>query len=252
MKQEYTQTLQKIGLAESEAKVYLANLEIGPSSIIKIAQKSGLTRQTVYTLMPKLVEAGLIKEITNGIKRHFEATNPDTLKDRVLAISSQIDELVPELKSRQATNAAIPLITVYENPAAMRDWYRHFMAEIEDGDDFLVWSAGKDWYEMDREFYQKFIDYKATKKIKNYVIGQNSPDSRKLLENINGPIDSFEYRISDENWNTNVDKWIWRDEICFQTLRENATNLIVIKSVDLAAIERFNFYRVWNQLESSK
>ena len=60
--------------------------------------------------------------------------------------SSEIDELVPVLKTRQATDKAVPLITVNENPKAMCEWYEHFMVEAKRGEEFLVWSAGKDWY----------------------------------------------------------------------------------------------------------
>lgn len=245
---EYIQQLEQIGLCESEATIYVANLELGPSSVIKIAQKASLTRQMVYTLMPSLVEKGLIKEVTNGAKRHFEAISPDILNDRVQKISSQINELIPALKSRQATNNAVPLITVYENPMAMRDWYRHFMAEAKNGDEFLVWESGKYWYELDKEFYQKFIDYKNTVNVKNLVIMTDNEAGRRFKKELATPDDKIKIRLSKDHWNTSASKWIWRDEICYLTIRENATNMIVIKSVDLASIEKFDFYKIWEQL----
>ena len=244
----YIKQLEQIGLSESEASIYIASLELGPSSIIKIGQKAELTRQMVYTLMPSLAEKGLIKEVVNGAKRHFEAISPDILADRVEKISGQINELIPALKSRQATNAAVPLITVYENPASMRDWYRHFMVEAKSGDDFLVWESGS-WYELDREFYQNFIDFKKIKKIKNLVIAPDNDKGRRMREELAGPESIIKMRLMADHWNAKSSKWIWNDEICYLTVRENATNMIVIKSADLAAIERFDFYKIWDQLK---
>ena len=245
--QDYIKQLEQIGLTESEASIYLASLSLGPASVIEIGQKASLTRQMVYNLVPGMVEQGLLKEVHKGKKRLFESVSPDVLKSRARKITGEIDELVPELKSRQATNKAIPLITVYENPEAMREWYEHFMDEAKRGEEFLVWSAGKDWYEMDKRFIDRFLRVKEQKRMKNLVICRDSKDSRELMKNIN-PQGFIKYKFADQAWGTNVDKWIWRDEVCILTMREKATNMIVIKSADYAELERFDFYRIWEQI----
>jgi len=246
MENQYIKQLENIGLSESEASIYLASLTLGPASVIEIGQKASLTRQMVYNLIPGMIESGLLKEVRSGTKRLFEATGPDILKSRTKKISGEIDDLVPMLKSRQATNEAIPLITVYENPLAMRDWYENFMAEAKRGEEFLVWSAGKDWYNMDKRFMDRFLRVKEMKRMKNLVICKDNKEARELLKNIN-PQGTIKYRF-DNGWDSNVDKWIWRDEVCVLTMRENATNMIVIKSADYAQLEKFNFYKIWEQL----
>jgi len=246
---DYIQQLEKIGLTESEASIYLASLTLGPASVIEIGQKALLTRQMVYNLIPGMVEQGLIKEVHKGNKRLFEAVNPDILKERSKKISKEIADLVPVLKTRQATNEAIPLITVYENPEAMREWYEHFMAEAKRGEDFLVWSAGKDWYEMDKRFIDRFLRVKEQKRMKNLVICRDNKESRELMGSIN-PQGFIKYKFVKEDWDSNVDKWIWRDEVCILTMRENATNMIVIKSADYAELEKYNFFRIWERLVS--
>ena len=42
------QHLQKIGLTEREAKVYLAGLQSGPATMQQLANGAGLKRSTVY------------------------------------------------------------------------------------------------------------------------------------------------------------------------------------------------------------
>lgn len=85
------------------------------------------------------------------------------------------------------------------------------------------------------------------KRMKNLVICQDTEDSRNLMNNIN--LQGFiKYRFVD-GWNSNVDKWIWRGEVCILTMRQNATSMIVVKPADLAAIERFNFYQIWDKLK---
>ena len=248
MENQYIKQLERIGLTESEASIYLASLALGPASVIEIGQKATLTRQMVYNLIPALVEQGLIKEVRKGQKRHFEAVSPDVLKSRTKKISAEIDELVPELKTRQATNKAIPLITVYENPLAMREWYENFMSEVKRGEEFLVWSSGKDWYEMDKRFIDRFLNIKDQKRLKNYVITAENKETKEAFK-IFSKHPVIKSRFVADAWQSKVDKWIWRDEVCILTMRANATNMIVIKSADYAELEKFDFYKIWNELK---
>ena len=52
--------LQKIGLDEREAKVYLATLELGPSPVQKIAQRSQVPRATTYLVLDDLQNKGFV------------------------------------------------------------------------------------------------------------------------------------------------------------------------------------------------
>ena len=54
------QSLRNIGLSEKEAIIYLASLELGPSTIQEISKKAQLKRSSVYDLISSLVERGLM------------------------------------------------------------------------------------------------------------------------------------------------------------------------------------------------
>ena len=51
--------LQDAGLSETEAKIYLAALELGQTSVSRIARKSGIKRTTIYLSLENLMEKGL-------------------------------------------------------------------------------------------------------------------------------------------------------------------------------------------------
>ena len=242
--------LKDIGLNTTEANVYIASITLGPSSVIQLSQKSGYVRQVVYEVLPKLIETGLMKKIKLGKKQRFQATKLESLKDRVVEISEKIDDLIPVLKTRQATNKAIPEVTVYENPIAMREWYRKMLAEAKKGDEFLVWSAGKLWINMDRKFYYKFIDKMQEIGTINKIITASSEDAINNSKEIG--VANVEYR-ADDLWNRDgAEMWVWKNEVCFLSIRESATNMIVIESEDVAAMERYNFHKAWNSLEKGK
>jgi len=56
MSKKLTPLLESVGLMPSESKVYLASLELGPSPVQTIAQKSGISRTAAYDAISQLSE----------------------------------------------------------------------------------------------------------------------------------------------------------------------------------------------------
>lgn len=48
--------LEKIGLTKNESAIYLGLLELGPSYIAKISEKTSIHRPLVYKTIPSLLE----------------------------------------------------------------------------------------------------------------------------------------------------------------------------------------------------
>jgi len=240
--------LERIGLTEGESNLYIANNTLGTASVVELAQKSGYSRQQVYEIIPRLLELGLIVKVREGKKQHYKPADPENLKEIVGEIGTQIEDLVPVLKSRQATNKAVPELSVYESPIAMREWYINFMEKVKDKDELLVWDSGKNWYELDPKFYQKFLDFKETLNITNLVIAPDTPDARQIAKKISKRGGVLKYRFARGAWKSDIDMWMWRDQVGVLTIRENATNMIVIESKELAELERHKFYKYWEGL----
>lgn len=71
--------LRKLGLKENEVAVYLAGLELGPTSVLAIAQKTKISRPTVYVILETLKQRGFFLETKEGKKKYFLAQSPDSL-----------------------------------------------------------------------------------------------------------------------------------------------------------------------------
>jgi sugar-specific transcriptional regulator TrmB len=69
---EDIEILSGLGLRFSEAKVFVALAELGPASAIEICNKSGVAREYVYQIMPKLIKKGIV-EVTVTIPKKFKA-----------------------------------------------------------------------------------------------------------------------------------------------------------------------------------
>jgi len=98
------QELQKLGLTENETKVYMALLETGSTNAGRIIKNTKLHRNIVYDNLDRLMEKGLVTFVLiRGIK-HFEATNPNELKEfiekqknEILAKEKLVNQILPQI-----------------------------------------------------------------------------------------------------------------------------------------------------------
>jgi HTH-type transcriptional regulator, sugar sensing transcriptional regulator len=112
--------LKTIGLEEKEAKVYLAALELGPTNIQSLAEKSGIKRSTVYEMLKKLEPIGLITESIKGKRKIYIASEPEKLKRSIKEKEQLLNQILPELRSLNNTGTVKPKITYYEGREGLR------------------------------------------------------------------------------------------------------------------------------------
>lgn len=91
--------LQKIGLTEKEARVYLACLELGQSTVQQIANKSKVNRATTYVILDALQEKKVISTVEEGTKRLFVANGPYALRNVIRRQQEVIERKKKRLKS---------------------------------------------------------------------------------------------------------------------------------------------------------
>lgn len=99
--------IKKLGLEDSEAKVYLALLELGPATVSEITKKAGITRTLGYHVLDKLEKIGLVNIVSgSGAKIVFVAEHPSNLvsyvknkKEKLENNLKNLESAVPELVS---------------------------------------------------------------------------------------------------------------------------------------------------------
>jgi len=90
--------LEQIGLTQKEAAVYLATLELGQASVLRIAQKAEIKRPTVYITLDTLCEKGFAVSIPKGSKTLYQAVDPKDIlvkfKEKVSAFKDTLPEFL--------------------------------------------------------------------------------------------------------------------------------------------------------------
>lgn len=115
------QELTKLGLTDTEAKIYLAILELGPSAAVVIANRANVKRTTTYSALDRLIKEGLVSEVADSKERTFKAEDPDRLskltrkmRRQVIDAEMELEKLLPGLKAIQKKLLEPPTVTFFQ------------------------------------------------------------------------------------------------------------------------------------------
>lgn len=94
-----SQTLEDIGFEPSEAKIYLATLELGESPASDIAKKAHIKRPSAYVLLKSLMKQGCIASYTRKKITQFVAVDPKIIIESKLEKAQKAKTVLPELEA---------------------------------------------------------------------------------------------------------------------------------------------------------
>lgn len=112
--------LEDIGLSEKEARVYLASLELGPTTAEKLATHAKVNRSTTYVQLESLMKAGLMSTYEEKKKTYFAPESPELLRR---LIAKQKDEV---LTKERGFAALLPALLLQFEGAGDRPVVRFF------------------------------------------------------------------------------------------------------------------------------
>lgn len=88
----FVKDIERLGLTEKEAKLYLTSLRIGPSTMQQLAAKAKIDRGTAYHVAKTLGQKGLFEQKEKGKKPLFGVTDPGQFYDYVADQKRRADE----------------------------------------------------------------------------------------------------------------------------------------------------------------
>lgn len=114
-----------LGLKDTDAKVYVTALELGETSVARIAKKSGLKRTTVSSTVSNLVGQGLMYSSRQGQRNVFGATDPRIFKRTLEEKTENLDALLPELLALANAVEHKPTVRFYEGLEGIKEAHQH-------------------------------------------------------------------------------------------------------------------------------
>lgn len=244
-----TRFLKRIGMTESETKVYLALLRLGSSSKGKLIKEAKIAPSKIYEVTDKLIERGLCSTaIRNGVK-HFMAAPPSRIKDflhkkheEIVHEEKELEHIMPKLQSYYNNIPSEVRVEVFIGWKGMETVYVNLLDLAKRGDDVYIIGAGTGENERKLElFYTKHGRTAFNKNLNVKVIFNEG--SRKYISNIEKNIKKaynkkflFEY--------TPTEVLIFKERIAI-IIRRDEPLVILIQDKETADSFKKYFEELW-------
>ncbi|MEK6928246.1 MAG: helix-turn-helix domain-containing protein [Nanoarchaeota archaeon] len=142
---ELREILERLGLSPGEAKIYLALLQIGVSSVGPIISKSGVSGSKAYKILDRLIEKGLVSSIEKENVRQFKAESPEKLQDivrkkeeEIRVINKELEKNMDFLLEKAKLSESQSNCTVYQGFEGMKSCFDLALKELKKGDKMYV------------------------------------------------------------------------------------------------------------------
>ncbi|MBI2448581.1 hypothetical protein HYV44_03455 [Candidatus Microgenomates bacterium] len=242
--------LKQLGLDEKEARVYLAALEFGPTTVAKLSSKSGVKRTTVYEFLDDLVARGVLIATVSGRRRLYIATPPSDLERLIERQKEALREIMPELVLLAQKGPVRPKIKVYEGTEGLKYAWLEAINHPE-GSELISYSDFDKIYEvLPRSFWEHWVDVKVKRKITSrtilpsnkYAKIHTDENKRELREHI---------FVSQEDYSVPLEVIVCNNRTAMMSLRDEKL-AIVIESKYVADSQRALFNLLWKLLKKEK
>jgi len=125
-------TLKNIGLSETETKVYLALLELGPALAGVITKKSNVNRTNVYDALERLIGKGLVSYVMSANRKKFEPVNPNRLNEMLREKQDKLDIIMHELQSKYVASYEKEEATIFRGKKGIKSIFEEILKEKKD------------------------------------------------------------------------------------------------------------------------
>ena len=202
---EHKEFLEKLGLTEREACVYLSLLEHGQLGVSDIARKTALYRTDIYLALGRLKEEALVLSVPRGKQRVYRAAPPTVLEKKFLELANHFDEKISALSALAHTpHGERPQVTYVEGVKGIRAIHDDIVTTLKKGDVYYRYSSSKITGNEKRTNYlsKKYRLLRDQKQLERKVI-TNAPNKagkhprlEREIKVVPSDFDLFAYNIS--------------------------------------------------------
>jgi len=234
--------LKQYGLTEKQAKVYLACLELGSSSVQKISQKAQLARSTCYEVLESLQQQQFATTFKKKKVQYFSAEDPG----KVLKIAKEridlLDQALPELRALYGEARIRPTVRFYQGKEGMRIILDEMLDEAKE---LQAFNSVVDLFSILPDF-NKFVERRVKKKVPIRVILRESEKARERQRL--GPKQLRTVKIIPNSYKFHGLSFVWGNKIAYFSFKKDFVAL-VIESDILAQTQKAMFEALWDSIE---
>ncbi len=150
-----SEELTEFGLSNTEAKVYLALVQLNRSQAGNITKESGVNRTNVYDALERLIEKGLVSYVTENNKKVFEAVSPERFKLVVEEKQEKLLNVIKQLKEKSSEKKQDESATILRGKNGVKSVYDDVLKEKKEVVVYGAQSKFKDMFPFYQEHWNK-------------------------------------------------------------------------------------------------
>jgi len=241
---ELINSLEKIGLTEKQAKIYLACLELGGARVSDIAKKSKIKRTTCYHLIKELMEMSVISLAKQKKAGFFLAEDPKILEQNTKLKLQTIQEILPQLDAVYNVLPQKPKILFYEGVEGIQVIYEDILKVVKPGEIILGYTGFKNvLYYLPQSFKKEYIKRRVEKKVRIKFITPSSEFKEEYDQSSAQELREIK-TVPIKNWNFTADVQIYGNKVAIISPKENFMG-ILIESKEIAEMMKMAFELMW-------
>ena len=247
-------SLKQIGLKEKEVKVYTAILKLGSVSAQDIAHETGVKRTTVYLVLERLKQIGLVGEIVQRNKKIFFAEKPEKLlkiaqnkKKEIEKEEERIKEILPQLERILKNKTTEPKEEICHFQGIEGTW-NIIENVLKSRKDLFVIFPGKIYSHLGLSRILSDVTKKRRQigSTKAYVITDYHSHSKKLYREEDTDFREIRFMPTVENFDSGI--ILYNSKVALISLQKPYSS-ILIKNEVIYSLVRFMFDSLWKELE---
>ncbi|NQZ84628.1 MAG: hypothetical protein HRU03_02820 [Nanoarchaeales archaeon] len=141
------ETLEEIGMTQSEAKTFLTLLKLGAANAGDILDNLDLHQSVIHRALNSLIEKGLINYTLEGKKRIYQANDPKQLYNLIDDKKNNLDNIYEELQQIKSEEKEKENATIYKGKKGISEVYSILVSNTH-AKEYLSFGGGKDCVEL--------------------------------------------------------------------------------------------------------
>jgi len=238
------QILEKIGLTKHESAIYLALLELGPSNISRISQKTAIHRPLIYKALPSLLNKKLITQSQRKKGKIYIAEPPNRLEALFDDLKIDFFEILPDLEDSYSNNEQKPKVRFLEGKDGTKRVFDDIVRSLKKGDTFYRFSSNTDGVEKkDKYLPRSYRSIRDAKMLQREVITneqtskQKTPKLDRFVKIMPADFGPFEH---------NVTEVVYGNKVAF--IDYNSETAMIIESRRIAEFQKHIFKMFYKKL----
>jgi sugar-specific transcriptional regulator TrmB len=239
--------LKEFGLTDNEIKLYLKLLELGSATSGELMKELRFYSKTIYELLDKLIDKGLVSFVIKANTKYFEAENPEKFLDIISEEEKElktkeenIKKIIPELVLKRKLSKEPQEATIYKGKRGMKSVFEDMLKQKGE---ILVFGGGGKFKAALGPYSELWHKKRKKAGIKLRLLWN------KKLRNKKKDLEEYkllQVKFLPEEFENPAPAIIYKDKVAITVWSEQPIATL-IRSKDVAKSHRSYFNTLWKQ-----